>query len=290
MKTVVITGANSGLGFETAKKTAKNRDFRVILACRNMEKGKKAEEEIIRETGNENVAAMQLDTSSLESVRAFAKKVIAQEGKVDVLVNNAGIGGSAPSGLTEDGFDIVFATNHLGHFLLTLLLIPVMPDGAKIFSVSSDMHNPPGGIEWKGVEALAHPTEEDRNRYAASKLCNVYFIHELHRRLAAAGKKITANAFNPGFMADTNFTKGRGKEMEPRIRTQWPERIGDLAESSDALAKLVTEDTLAYISNAFFDRSTRAIFTSALSYNEENEKELWEASMRYTGIEEPAIK
>ena len=292
MKTVIITGANSGLGFETARKVAKNRDFRVILACRSAEKAEKAREEIIRGSGNGNILFRQLDTSSLESVRAFAEQILAAPGTgssqapVDILVNNAGIGGSAAAGMTEDGFEITFATNYLGHFLLTQLLLPVMPEGGRIYNVSSDMHNPPGGLTWNGVEALAHPAgEPDRSRYAFSKLCQVYFMHELHRRLQAEGRDIKVNCFNPGFMADTNFTHGRSKDMEPRIRLTMPERIGSLASSSDALAQLITDDEeFAYISNGFFDRSTRCIFTSALSYNEANEQELWDASMRYTGL------
>lgn len=299
MKTVIITGGNSGLGFETAKKVARDRNFRVILACRNAEKAEKAKEEIVRETGNDNVVFRLLDTSSLASVRTFADQVLAEAAEtdvfdadgdapapVDILVNNAGIGGSAAPGTTEDGFERTFATNYLGHFLLTQLLLPVMPEDGRIYNVSSDMHNPPGGLTWNGVEPLAHPAgDPEPSRYAYTKLCMVYHMHELHRRLRAEGRSIKVNCFNPGFMSDTNFTGGRGKEMEPRIRLTMPERIGSLSASSDALAQLITDDTeFAYISNGFFDRSTRCIFTSALSYNEANEKELWEASMKYTGL------
>ena len=120
MKNVIITGANSGLGFETAKKIAANKEYRVILACRNMVKAQAAKEDIIAATGNENVEVQIIDTSSFKSVHNFDKNIIDAGIEIDVLINNAGISPMRGTGLTADGFDIVFETNYLGHFLLTL--------------------------------------------------------------------------------------------------------------------------------------------------------------------------
>ena len=284
MKTVIITGANSGLGFETARKVAKNNDYKVIMACRNMEKAEQAKEKIIAETACANVVTMQLDTSSLASVRAFAEAVAASGEKVDVLVNNAGISPMGNTGLTEDGFELVFATNYLGHFLLTQLLLQHMAEDGRVINVTSDMHNPPGGIEWSGAEALAHPAEDDRRKYSYSKLCMIYMTHELDRALREDGRRITANSFNPGFMADTNFSKGGGKAREFMVKTTMPDRFGKLETSSDALAQLVTDESFGNISGEYFDRSTNTKRSSELSYNSENAAELWEKSMEYCGL------
>ena len=285
MKTIIITGANSGLGFEVAGKAAKNKDYKVILACRNMEKAEKAKEKIIDETGNDNIITMQLDTSSLASVRAFSEKIAAAGETVDALVNNAGITAMGNSGTTEEGFELVFATNYLGHFLLIQSLLPHMAEDGRIINVSSDMHNPPGGgMSWPGVEAIAHPAEDDRRKYSYSKLCMIYLTHELARRLKEEGRQITVNSFNPGFMADTNFSKGGGKARELMVKTTMPDRYGKLETSSDALTQLVTEEKFGNISGEYFDRSTNTARSSELSYNEENEKELWQKSMEYCAL------
>ena len=282
MKTIIITGANSGLGFETARKVAKNQDYKVILACRNMEKAEQAKEKIVGDTGNDNVVTMQLDTSSLASVRSFAEKIEASGETVDALVNNAGITAMGNTGMTEEGFELVFATNYLGHFLLIQSLLPHMAEDGRIINVSSDMHNPPGGgLTWNGVEAIAHPAEDDRRKYSYSKLCMIYLTHELSRRLQEEGRHITVNSFNPGFMADTNFSKGGGKARELMVKATMPDRYGKLETSSDALAQLVVEEQFGKVSGEYFDRSTNTAKSSDLSYNDENAKELWDKSIEY---------
>lgn len=283
MKTVIITGANSGLGFETAKKIAKNREYEVILACRNKERAEKAKEDIINETRNENIKVMILDTSSLSSVRDFVEEFKKLNIKLNVLICNAGIS-SMHSGTTEDGFELVFATNYLGHFLLTNLLLPYMEENAKILNVTSDMHNPPGGIEWKDVEILAHPKKDDRSKYSYSKLFNIYFTYELDRRLRKIDSKILVNAFNPGYMSATNFSQGRGSRFsEAMIKMMG--RMGDLDKSSTALAELVVDDKFNGITGKYFDRSTKYINSSELSYNENNRLELWNKSIEYTKLD-----
>lgn len=283
MKTVIITGANSGLGFETARKIAKDLQYRVILACRNEQKALAAQTLIINETHNRNIIPMKLDTSSFTSVRTFVENIEQDNREIDVLINNAGIS-SAHSGVTEDGFDLVFATNYLGHFLLTNLLLPVMSKTARILNVSSDMHDPPGGIEWKGVEYLAHPTENDRRKYSYSKLCNLYFTYELDRKLMAAGSDITVNAFNPGFMADTNFFGGAGKLRAATVKVTMPDRYGNLKDSSNALVLLAVYGKFAKVSGKYFDRSTTIKDSSPLSYDRKNAEELWRKSEEYTAL------
>lgn len=285
MKNVIITGANSGLGFESAKKIAKaSEDFRLILACRSLEKAGQARERIVEESGNPNVVCMELNTASLASVKKFASAYEQGDyGSVYALLCNAGISGKH-TGLTEDGFDIIFETNHLGHFLLTKLLLPHMEPDGRIFVTSSDMHDAPGKtMKWPGTEKLAHPDSSlaaDTIRYSYSKLCNLYFAYELGRRLEK-NSGICVNAFNPGLM-QTNFMPLNKVSIEVVKRTM-PKRFGDLGKSSDALAELVVSKELVRESGLYYDRSTRPCPSSELSYHTGNAEELWRESERYVG-------
>ncbi|MDO4265538.1 MAG: SDR family NAD(P)-dependent oxidoreductase [Eubacteriales bacterium] len=277
MKNIIITGATSGLGLETAKKAAKaSNEYRLILACRDMEKAECAKDEIVAYSGNSGVLPIQLDTASLDSVRAFAEQYRrGAYGKIYALLCNAGISGGH-KGITKDGYDVIFETNHLGHFLLTRLLLPEMEEKGRIFATSSDMHDPFNTkLVWHGAEALAHPDAKLANsmdRYAYSKLCNLYFIYELNRRLQERGSEILANAFNPGLMK-TNFMPLNKLALES-VKHLMPKRFGDLEKSSDAYAALAAMPDLS-VSGQYFDRSTHTCETSALSYNRENALELW---------------
>ena len=283
MRTIIITGANSGLGFETAKKIAKNKDYEIILACRNVDKANKAKEEIISETNNNNIIVMEIDTSSLESVRNFVKDFKKLNKKVYGLVNNAGISPMGHDGVSKDGVEIVCATNYLGHFLLTHLLLPYLEENAKIFNVTSDMHNPPGGMKWIDPELLFHPVENDRKKYSYSKLCNIYFTYELDEMLRKDNSNILVNAFNPGMM-NTNFSGGHNSPARTSlVKLTMPERLGDLDKSSSALAELVVNDEYKD-TGKYYDRSINYINSSELSYNVENRKDLWEKSLIITGI------
>ena len=284
MRNIIITGGNSGLGFETAKKIAKNKDYRIILACRNPEKAEKAKEDIINETGNENIETRILDTSSLKSVREFSDGIIEENIGIDVLINNAGISPSGELAFSEDGFELVFATNYLGHFLMTNKLLPLLNKNARILNITSDMHNPPGGIEWKDVEKMAHPEENDRLKYSYTKLDMIYFTHELTDLLADDERDIIVNSFNPGFMADTNFSKGFGKAREQQIKESMPDRYSTLEISSDALCEIAVSDGFADVKDQYFDRSTETRRSSDLSYDRNNSKELWDASIKYCGL------
>ena len=288
LRTIIITGASSGLGLETVKKIAQNfKNYRIILACRNVQKANNKKEEIEKETQNKNLIVMEIDTSSLDSVRNFVKNYKnSSYGKIYSLVCNAGIAGQSKGQKTKEGFDDIFATNHLGHFLLVNSLLPMMEENGRILIVSSDMHDPPKlshrNFEWIGAEKLAKPDEElskSSVRYPYSKLCNVYFTYELVRRIG--DKKLFVNAFNPGFMPETGLSGGKmTPERVKFVKEKLPERIGDLDKSSQALCDLITmEDFKA--NGEFFDRSTKSIKTSELSYNEKNAKELWDLSESY---------
>lgn len=179
----VVTGANSGIGLETAKALAA-AGAQVVLAVRSVSKGRAAAEQM---TGDVEVA--ELDVSDLSSVRAFAAAV----GPVDVLINNAGVLGLS-FGLSVDGVEMHFATNHLGHFALTNLLLPRLTD--RVVVVSSLSHRAGEvdvtDLDWKRRTYSAYAA------YGASKLANMLFLAELQRRLTAAGSTLRATGAHPG--------------------------------------------------------------------------------------------
>ena len=184
--TYVVTGANSGIGLEAAKKLA-GAGGKVVLAVRDVEKGEGAAAQIPGET-----AVRRLDLADLASVHAFAD---AWDEPITTLVNNAGIMMVA-EGRTVDGFERQIGTNHLGHFALTNLLLPHVTD--RVVSVSSGLHNGPQvDLDNLDLEGAYKPTRA----YQQSKLANLLFTAELQRRLAEAGSTLTAHAAHPGYSA-----------------------------------------------------------------------------------------
>ncbi|KAI1904661.1 hypothetical protein AGOR_G00007980 [Albula goreensis] len=193
-KTAIVTGANTGIGKFVALDFAQ-RGARVILACRSEARGSAAVEEIRRRSGNQDVHLRLLDTSSLASVREFAKGILQEEERLHILVNNAGASG-LPRDITPDGLEVSFATNHVGPFLLTNLLLDLMKRSApaRIVNVSSVNH-------WRGKVDLSHfhgdnLTYTMDSTYNHTKLHNVICTNELAHRLQGTG--VTANSLHPG--------------------------------------------------------------------------------------------
>ncbi|XP_048186159.1 retinol dehydrogenase 13 isoform X2 [Perognathus longimembris pacificus] len=193
-KTVIVTGANTGIGKQTALELAR-RGGHVILACRDMGKCEAAARDIRGETLNHRVSARHLDLASLRSIREFATKVIEEEERVDILINNAAVM-RCPHWTTEDGFEMQFGVNHLGHFLLTNLLMDKLKASApsRIINLSSLAHIA-GHIDFDDLnwQKRNYNTKE---AYCQSKLAVVLFTKELSRRLQGTG--VTANALHPG--------------------------------------------------------------------------------------------
>lgn len=211
-KTAIITGANSGLGLETAKIFAR-QGAKVILAVRDIEKGKTAQQEIAEESSQAAVEVMKLDLSDLDSVRAFAEDVISRFDSLDLLINNAGVM-TPPYSKTKDGFELQFGSNHLGHFALTGLLLPLLlhTENSRVVTLSSlahrnasfDFDNLDGSKGYKGMKF-----------YGQSKLANLMFATELDKRLKQHGLSTFSIACHPGISA-TNLFKLGSREM-PRI-------------------------------------------------------------------------
>ncbi|XP_029378203.1 retinol dehydrogenase 13-like [Echeneis naucrates] len=192
-KVVLITGGNTGIGKETAVDLAK-RGARVILACRDMDRANKAAEDVRKKSRSDTVIVKKLDLASLQSVRQLAMDVLASEERLDVLINNAGIM-SCPKWQTEDGFEMQFGVNHLGHFLLTNCLLDLLKKSApsRIINVSSLAHER-GQIYFDDINQ--EKDYDPRRSYAQSKLANVLFTRELSKRLEGTG--VTTYSLHPG--------------------------------------------------------------------------------------------
>jgi NAD(P)-dependent dehydrogenase (short-subunit alcohol dehydrogenase family) len=189
-RTVVITGANTGIGFETARALAA-KGAQVVIAVRNTDKGRRAAAALPG-----TVDVQELDLTSLDSISAAAEALKSRFSTIDLLINNAGVM-TTPKGTTKDGFELQFGTNHLGHFALTGQLLENMLDveGARIVTVSSNGHKMGGAIHFDDLQ-----WERSYSRmgaYTQSKLANLLFTYELQRRLAPRGKTV-AVAAHPG--------------------------------------------------------------------------------------------
>lgn len=192
-KTVVITGANTGIGLETAKDLAA-RGARIILACRDAQKCEDAVEEIRKHSLNKNLACYDLDLASFRSIRKFAKEFKTNEKRLDILINNAGIMRCKKS-ITEDGLEMQLGVNHFGHFLLTNLLLEELKASApsRIVVLSSVAHSR-GEINFDDLNS--EKKYNPGTSYNQSKLANILFIRELAERLTGSG--VTVNSVHPG--------------------------------------------------------------------------------------------
>jgi retinol dehydrogenase 12 len=196
-QTFIVTGANTGIGKVTARELARG-GARVILACRSRDKTAAVIDELKRDTGNANLEYVALDLGDLASVRACGEALAARDLPIHGLINNAGLAGAR--GLTKDGFELTWGTNHLGPYLFTRLLLDRLKQAgaARIVHVASEAHYRAAGIDW---DVLRRPTRTitGLREYAVSKLSNVLFSNELARRLAGTG--VTSYALHPGVVA-----------------------------------------------------------------------------------------
>jgi NAD(P)-dependent dehydrogenase (short-subunit alcohol dehydrogenase family) len=295
-RTFIITGGNSGLGYQCAKNIAlETPDNHVVLASRNVEKSQRAAKEISGETDNPHVYALPLNLASLASVREFGE-TFENSGLPPLygLVCNA-IAGSSSVEYTDDGFEMTFGTGHLGHFLLTHLLLRNMHDSGRIVFVSSDQHNPPrfiGKICYTDAIDMAYPKDSNHAmRYSGTKLCNLYCTYEMAARIKnETGRNITVNAFNPGFMADTGLgenAKSAGEIIVKYIAPLLARILGTHSsekKSGRLLAGMMTGSRYENVAGKYFDRD-RECPSSELSRNKANAENLWKRSVELAGLQ-----
>jgi NAD(P)-dependent dehydrogenase (short-subunit alcohol dehydrogenase family) len=198
-RVAVVTGANTGLGFETAKALAAH-GATVVLAVRDTDKGGQAAARILVAAPDAHVTIQRLDLASLDSVRAAAHELRAEHLQIDLLINNAGVM-YTPKQATRDGFELQFGTNHLGHFALTgLLLDHLLPvPGSRVVTLSSLGHRIQAGIHFEDLQWQRSYSRV--GAYGQAKLANLMFTYELQRRLSAAGAATVALAAHPGLAA-----------------------------------------------------------------------------------------
>lgn len=231
-RTALITGANSGIGLEAARSLAA-AGARVIMACRNITKGKAAAASIRAETPDAALTVAELDLASLDSVRAFAESL--PDERLDLLINNAGVM-VPPYTKTADGFELQLATNHLGHFALTGLLLERLmgAPGSRVVNISSTAHKI-GRIDFEDLQS-----ERSYHRwraYGQSKLANLLFTFELDRRLRATGSDVLSVAAHPGYSA-TNLQFAATPSRVERIGSVVLNRVVAQNAQSGALPTL----------------------------------------------------
>lgn len=243
---VIVTGANSGIGRATAQALAAT-GARVVLACRSIARGQAALEQITRATGSQRVELMQLDLSSFESVRSFAHSFRARYDCLSCLVNNAGVI-LRERQLSTDGYEMQFAVNHLGHFLLTRELLPLLEASApsRVISVSSGAHKI-GRMDFDDMNLERRYTIF--GAYARSKLANILFTRELARRTAGSG--VTANCLHPGGVG-TNMGVDRDTQAGSRIMRALSLVMATPEKGAETSIYLASAPELATVSGEYF--------------------------------------
>jgi len=275
-KTFVVTGANTGIGKITARELAK-RGAQVVLACRSLDKTQPVIDEIIRETGNDHVEFVALDLSDLASVRRAAEELLAKYPKIHGLINNAGLAGHR--GTTKDGFEIQFGTNHLGHYLLTRLLLERLraSGAARIVNVASQSHYSAKGFDWAALRQKTRTTTT-LDEYAVSKLANVLFTKELARRLE--GSDVTTYALHPGVVATDVWRRVPGPVRWIMRKFMWTPEQG--AQSS---LRCATAPELARETGRYYDKDGSEKRPSRLAQDDALAQELWSKSAEWTGLQ-----
>jgi NAD(P)-dependent dehydrogenase (short-subunit alcohol dehydrogenase family) len=285
-RTAFVTGSNTGIGWDAARVLAA-RGARVLLGCRSSDKATSAREKILALHPQADVAAVSLDLGSLASVRAAAEQV-AQEARLDLLINNAGIM-VPPRELTVDGFESQFGVNHLGHFALTGLLLPKLKDqpAARIVSVSSHAHRA-GRIHFDDLNA--EKSYSRQGRYGQSKLANLLFTYELQRRLEAAGSPAIAVACHPGG-AETELARYYPAAAQAIIFPLFRFMLNTSAEG--ALPTLRAAADPGVHGGEYFGpeglgelaRGARKVKSTTRSHDTALARRLWDVSVELTGVD-----
>jgi NAD(P)-dependent dehydrogenase (short-subunit alcohol dehydrogenase family) len=283
--TVIITGGNSGIGYEAAVDLVR-RGATVVITARNRERGEAAVEQIRRRTGSSAISMIDLDLASLDSVRAAADELLAAHERIDVLVNNAGAVLSSRT-MTVDGFEATFAGNHLGHHLLTNLLLERLQQSApaRVVTVASLAHHMArNAISFDDLDRTSsyRPFEV----YAESKLANILFTTELARRLVGTG--VTANACHPGSVRSGFGGTGDTSGLERIGLTIARPFMVSPARGAEPIVWLAASRSAARLSGAYVSGGylpgVRQSRTSGAARDPELARRLWELSDELVGL------
>ena len=287
-KTIIITGANSGLGSE-ASRVLSGKGANVIMAVRNLQKGREAVEKIKRENKDARLELMQLDLSDFDSIRRFSDEFHSKYSLLHVLINNAGVMAPPKRELTKQNFEIQFGTNHLGHFLLTGLLLDILkvtPD-SRIAVQSSIVHKNRSYKADIHFDDLNWEKAYNKNyAYGQSKLANLLFAYELDRRLKANNIPTIVTAAHPGY-TNTNLQKNYGFFVSVIINNLVAQ---DVKMGTLPILRAATEENLE---GAEYFGPTKMgeikgypelVKSSDKSYDIDLAKRLWEVSEKLTGL------
>jgi NAD(P)-dependent dehydrogenase (short-subunit alcohol dehydrogenase family) len=271
-RTFLITGANTGIGKETARALA-SRGARVHIACRSEDKGRNAIEEIAAQTGSRELGLLLLDLGDLESVRACAQEFLARGEPLHVLINNAGVAGK--HGKTASGFEAAFGANHIGPFLLTSLLLDRIRESApaRIVNVASTAHYGARGIDF---DAVRKPTRTitGMREYSVSKLANVLHAGELARRLENTG--VTTYSLHPGVVASDIW-----RRVPWPVRAVMKRRMISPEEGARTPLYCATAPELANQSGLYYDEC--AVAQPGAAVTASLAAELWRRSADWVG-------
>lgn len=288
-KIIVVTGGNSGLGYESVKAFAM-KGAEVVLASRSTEKGEEARTEILKAIPGGKIKVMQLDLGDLDSVRSFATAFRENYKKLDVLLNNAGIM-MTPYFTTKDGFEAQIGTNHLGHFALTGLLMDVVlkTPGARIVNVSSSAHKN-GEMDFTNLQYENGKGYKSMKAYGRSKLSNLLFTYELHRKLEAAKKDTITVAAHPG-IAMTNLARHLEGKFLYKILTPLFKRMAQ-DQAMGALPQIRASVDPGVKGSEYYGPDGKREFkgypvvvqSNEASHHLKDAAQLWEESEKLTGV------
>jgi NAD(P)-dependent dehydrogenase (short-subunit alcohol dehydrogenase family) len=288
-RTIVVTGATSGLGLESSRALAR-AGARVLMAARNPEKAERARVDVAAAATGPEPEVVALDLADLSSVRRAAAEIAERAPRLDVLMNNAGVM-ALPHATTADGFEMQLGTNHLGHFALTGLLLPtLLASDARVVTTSSGAHKP-GRMRWDDLQSEAR--YQRWVAYSQSKLANLLFAYELDRRARAAKTGLTSVAAHPGY-ASTHL-QAAGPEMSgSRIGVRLWATFNRLAQSAaDGALPQLYAATMPDVRGGEYlgpaglfelrGAPTR-VDSTARSHSQEDATRLWDVSERLTGV------
>ncbi|XP_016431482.1 retinol dehydrogenase 12-like [Sinocyclocheilus rhinocerous] len=275
-KTVIITGANTGIGKETVRDLAK-RGARVIMACRDLEKAEAARKELMEDSGNQNIVANKLDLSDTKSIRAFAELINKEEKQVNILINNAGIM-MCPYSKTADGFEMQFGVNHLGHFLLTYLLLDLLKKSApsRIINVASVAHTW-GSIHLDDINS--EKSYSPRRAYGQSKLANILCTRSLAKKLQGSG--VTVYSLHPGVVQSELF-RNLSKPVQIAVKVFSPFTKTTI-QGAQTTIYCAVEPKLDNESGGYYSDCAPALCSSE-ALDDEMAQKLWELSCQMLGI------